>query len=215
MELYERKAWMNIFFDLDGTLVDARQRMYGLFQELIPGSSMTFDEYWELKRNKIGHNQILSDQFSYTDEAIDDFQKRWMKNIELPGWLARDKPFEGISVFLKEIRKYHTLFIVTARQSRAGVLNQVDQFRWLDVFEQIFVTEQKKQKEELIQTVKITGDDWVIGDTGKDIEIGKQLGMNTAAVLSGFMNENRLAAYKPDIIIPGAVDFRYKKEDNE
>ena len=43
---------MKIFFDLDGTLIDSKLRMYNLFQELVPQSNLTFVEYWEYKKNK-------------------------------------------------------------------------------------------------------------------------------------------------------------------
>ena len=57
---------VNIFFDLDGTLLDSRKRLYKLFQDLVLESNLTIDEYWELKRNKINHKTILIEKFGYT-----------------------------------------------------------------------------------------------------------------------------------------------------
>jgi len=48
----------------------------------------------------------------------------------------------------------------------------------------------------------------MIGDTGKDIQVGQMLGIKTCAVLSGFLNEKALLNYGPDLILPTAADFR-------
>ena len=70
------------------------------------------------------------------------------------------------------------------------------------------ITEQKHSKINIIKNnVIVKSEDWFIGDTGKDIETGKILGINTAAVLSGFLNKNCLIEYNPDIIIENVTKF--------
>jgi len=49
-----------VFFDLDGTLPDSRERLYRLFCELVPESRLSFDKYWALKRRKQDHKTILA-----------------------------------------------------------------------------------------------------------------------------------------------------------
>jgi phosphoglycolate phosphatase len=71
---------MNIFFDLDGTIFDSKERLYRLFQELVPQSNLTFEEYWSLKRNKIGHKTIIANYFKDIDFI--QFEKKWMELIE-------------------------------------------------------------------------------------------------------------------------------------
>ena len=44
---------MKIFFDLDGTLINSKMRLYSLFQELVSASNLSFDEYWNLKKKKL------------------------------------------------------------------------------------------------------------------------------------------------------------------
>ena len=56
--------------------------------------------------------------------------------------------------------------------------------------------------------IAINSSDWFVGDTGKDIETGKSLGMQTAAVLYGFLNKEKLIEYKPDLIINTVIDFK-------
>ncbi len=202
---------MNIFFDLDGTLLNSKRRLYELFQYLVPSSDLSFDDYWKLKRNKVNHEEILTTQFGYSSMDFKKFEHLWMKEIELEKWLNFDLPFEGVTDFLKTLGKKNTLYIVTARQSKEMVNKQLHNFGWDSIFESVFVTEQQKEKHTLIQeNVTVSPTDWFIGDTGLDIKVGKLLGINTAAVLSGFLNEEKLTAYKPDLIIENVTSFTLK-----
>ncbi|PWN65353.1 HAD family hydrolase [Chryseobacterium viscerum] len=200
---------MNIFFDLDGTLIDSRERLYQLFQSLVPTSELSFDEYWALKRNKISHKEILLSKFNYSNEQYSDFEKKWMSEIELEKWLQLDTPFEGIVDVLISLSKNHDLFVVTARQSESIALEQIKSFGWENIFTKILVTQQQQEKHDLIKNaVRVTPEDWFIGDTGKDIQTGKLLGIKTAAVLSGFLSKESLLPYQPDIIIDTVLDFK-------
>ncbi len=202
---------MNIFFDLDGTLLDSRERLYGLFQQLVPGSKLSFDDYWTLKRNKIAHKEILKNNFGYSDKAFFLFEEEWMKSIELQEWLELDKPFDGITNYLKDLKGKHQLFVVTARQYESTAIQQIHLHGWYNIFEKVLVTCQQKEKYELIKTaVKVTNQDWMVGDTGNDIQTGKKLGINTAAVLSGFMSKEKLEEYNPDIIVDNVLDLVFK-----
>ena len=200
---------MKIIFDLDGTLIDSRERLYSLFQHLVPASDLTFEAYWIYKRNKIDHRKILETRYLFSEHAIVSFQKNWMDKIELPEWLAFDKPFEGITAYLLELKRQHELYLVTARQFESGVLIQLANFGWTNIFTKILVTAQKMEKIDLINNVIATNlADWFVGDTGKDIETGKSMGIQTAAVLSGFLNREKLMEYNPDLIINSVTDFK-------
>lgn len=203
---------MNVFFDLDGTLVDASDRLYKLFQFLVPASALTKDAYWKLKRNKISHREILATRFEYTDQQIEIFESTWLSMIELNEWIALDKPFAGVSDYLMELKKDHTLYIVTARQWEKTATLQVENYEWSDVFKDVLVTGHQMDKSELIRRKCLpSSKDWFVGDTGKDVEAGKQLGLQTAAVLSGFLNKEKLLEYRPDVIVDSVVDLRLTK----
>lgn len=201
---------MNIFFDLDGTLLDSKARLYQLFQSLVPKSNYTFDDYWNLKQSKISHQKILTDYYSYSAQEFNSFQTLWMGKIETDEWLALDEPFDGIVAYLTKLEKSHQLYIVTARQFEEVAYQQVQKMGIDSLIDKVLVTNQTKEKHELIkETVAVTNLDWMVGDTGKDIETGKLLGMKTAAVLSGFLNEKSLLAYKPDIIAASVLDLKF------
>jgi len=202
---------MKVFFDLDGTLVDASDRLYLLFQFLVPVSSLTKDKYWKLKRNKVNHPEILRTQYMYTDEKIKVFENTWLSMIELPEWIALDKPFAGITKHLLELKKDHILYIVTARQSEETAISQITNYGWSGIFDDVLVTKQRYEKSELVKKNRSEVTDWIVGDTGKDIETGKRLGLRTAAVLSGFLSKERLMEYHPDIIANFVTDLTFIK----
>jgi phosphoglycolate phosphatase len=199
---------VNLFIDLDGTLIDSKLRLYQLFQYLVIDSELSFEEYWELKRNKIDHKEILSSKFNYTNDQYITFLNKWMSEIELEKWLDLDIPFNGVTSFLENMSKQNSLHVVTARQSSKNTLAQLKKFNWDNYLDSVFITEQKHSKLDLVKNnINVTSDDWFIGDTGKDIEVGKKLGIKTAAVLSGFLNEKCLIGYNPDIIIENITNF--------
>lgn len=211
MGLHEfAKLIMNIFFDLDGTLIHSGPRLYYLFQQLVKESTLTYDEYWNFKRDKILHKDILAKEFNYSAEQIEVFVEQWMQRIELNEWLAYDKPFDGVTDFLREQTKNNKLFLVTARQFESSALLQMKNFGWEGIFEDVFVTCQKNEKYEMIaNAVSVKTEDWFVGDTGKDIQTGKKLGVKTAAVLSGFLSKESLIGYMPDVIVNSVLQLKF------
>lgn len=198
---------MRIFFDLDGTLIDSKPRLYNLFQYLVPASNLSFDEYWDLKRNKISNISILNECFPEIDSFL--FQKQWMELIESEKYLDMDLPFLHVTEYLRRLKRENIqIYVATARQSINGVVYQFDKFGWINMFSDILVTEQKQEKTQLIKPYHKEGVvNWIVGDTGKDIQVGKSLGLKTAAVLSGFLNFDVLKTYYPDLIVENVIDF--------
>lgn len=200
---------MKIIFDLDGTLICSKKRLYELFCDLVGNGDLSFDYYWQLKFESNSNQDILKKEFSYSDEMINIFVADWMRKIEEDYYLDMDSPIKGLKEFLQEISKNNQLYVCTARQSIAQVKKQLDNFNILDLFCEVFVTEQKFTKLELLinSEVSFSQEDWFMGDTGHDINTGKQLGMQTCAVLSGFMSEKALEAYSPQLILDNITHF--------
>lgn len=195
---------MRIVFDLDGTLICSKRRLYELFCFLVGHEHLTFSRYWDLKFSGQTNKEILRNSFGFSDPQVDAFVKKWMFLIEDDQYLALDTVIEGVPRLLSALSKKHDLYLCTARQSANKAHEQLDSLALKDHFKEILVTEQRSTKEELLKTcgVRFGFADWMIGDTGHDILTGKALGMKTCAVLSGFMSEASLVSYKPDSILP-------------
>lgn len=202
---------MNIIFDLDGTLIDAKPRLYKLFQYLVPSSNLSFDEYWQLKQNKCSHQTILTKYMAYKEHEIIKFQSDWMSLIETTEFLKYDLEIPDVRLALSNLQHNATLHVCTARQFREPVLEQLESFGLSRYINQVLVTKQTISKQDLIkQNVKtLTKNDWLVGDTGKDIQAGILLGIKTCAVLSGFMNEKKLVEYSPTIIVDSVNAFEF------
>jgi phosphoglycolate phosphatase len=199
---------LNIIFDFDGTLIDSKERLFKLFSFLVPESELNFEDYWTLKKQGIGHAEILEKNFKFQSNAIQEFQTKWHQEIEKQNWINYDAPIFGVEEKLNSLFENHQLHLVTARQSYETAVRQINTLKWDQYFKSILVTKQEKEKSQLIlENIEIKNEDWIIGDTGKDILTGKTLQINTAAVLSGFLNEAKLKSYNPDIIIDSVANF--------
>jgi len=200
---------VNIVFDLDGTLIDSRLRLYRLFQHLAPDSPLSYDQYWAFKQNKISNETILSSELGHDQDQIGRFVAQWMTLIESPTYLTLDGNFAGIHATLTGLQQQADLHVCTARQLRQPVLEQLGDLNLLQFFKQVLVTEQKYSKESLIaaRVASLNSQDWLVGDTGRDIQVGKLLNMKTCAVLSGFLSRESLQSYDPDLILDSVVNF--------
>lgn len=198
---------MNIFFDLDGTLLDCRKRLYTLFQDLVPESALTIDEYWDLKRNKIDHKTILTEQFNYSVDEFKQFEETWLEKIELFDYLQFDTPVCGVHDILDNLSKENDLYVVTSRQSRENAVVQLKNVAMYKYFTNILVTGHEYEKTYLVRTVRYTDNDWYIGDTGHDIITGRELGLKTIAVTYGFLKREVLASYSPEYLLDRLEDI--------
>ncbi|MDD0973000.1 HAD family hydrolase [Pseudomonas fontis] len=201
---------MNIIFDLDGTLIDSKPRLYALFQQLVPASELSFDQYWAFKHAKLSHEAILSREFGYGEQETAQFVSDWMQLIESPGFLALDVNFAGMHEALAGLKQHARLHVCTARQLREPAIQQLTNLGLLPYFDEVMVTAQRDTKESLIaqQVSDLKPTDWMIGDTGKDIQVGDALGIQTCAVLSGFMSRESLLTYHPRLVLESAIDFK-------
>ncbi|CEI53776.1 Phosphoglycolate phosphatase [Acinetobacter bereziniae] len=201
---------MKIVFDLDGTLICAKKRLYELFCDLIETKELTFDSYWKLKFLGNTNQDILRSKFQYSEREVAFFIKNWMDNIEQDKYLQMDTLIEGVEGLLDEISKSNELYICTARQSYTQVIKQLNNLGILGFFKEVFVTNQKNTKKELLinSELKFSKDDIFVGDTGHDIITGRELGMKTCAVLSGFMSKDKLELYSPDFIVKDATGLK-------
>ena len=198
---------MNIFFDLDGTLLDSKKRLYTLFQNLVPNSGLSMEEYWELKRNNIDHRNILSKKFNYSEKDYNQFEKIFLEKIEQLDYLKLDTIFIGVYELLDALIQENNVFLVTSRKNKVNALIQLKLFDICKYFKDVLITGYYYDKAELIGMIKYQKEDFIIGDSGYDILTGQQLGIHTIAVSYGFLNKQILENYKPEFIVDNLVEI--------
>ena len=198
---------MKILIDLDGTILDSRKRLYSLFSALVPECILDINAYWALKRDKITHKRILLEHYGYSYHEIKIFELEWLTKIETHEFLNMDTIYPGAHSHIQMLSKMADLYLLTARQFPDMVDSQLNKFKIKKFFKSIYVTRGKISKNELVIDLKLSNEDWIIGDTGYDIEVGKKLGVRTASVTNGFLNKKSLLIYKPDLILETFIDF--------
>jgi phosphoglycolate phosphatase len=194
---------MNILFDLDGTVIDSKMRLYCLFCDITSQNKLSFDDYWNFKRSMINHETILTKYFQYTKGEYFDFEKKWMSLIESDAYLNYDKVFDFTVPVLQTLKSNkNKLYLITARQSKEKAIMELNKMGLFDFFKNILVTENKKSKLDLIKETKLQllNNDILVGDTGLDIQTAKALNLISVAVLSGFRNKEVLEKYLPNFI---------------
>ncbi len=197
-----------LLLDFDGTLIDSRRRLYGLFRELVPSSDLSFEQYWDLKRQGLSQPNLLRDKCGMDPDQIDRFRLDWMERVEDPDRLALDQPLVGVGDFLERVAGRSRLVLVTGRQHADRARDQIGHLGWAAYFSLILVTAQRKAKASLVLShLTPSPDDWMVGDSGEDILAGRELGVKTAGVLTGPLSPDRLHTYNPDTLLKDVTEI--------
>lgn len=191
----------NIFFDFDGTIINSQFRLYNLFVELCPECSLSYDEYWVIKRNGVTQRELLFNYYHYDECACQRFKKLWLNKIEEPSYLLQDFLVDGILYVLEKASQKHSVYLVTNRQSKQGTLEEVERLGITEFFKEIYVTEQNISKADIIKNnVPLSATDILIGDSIEDIKYAKNLDITSYSVSWGISSYDRLQLNCPDKI---------------
>lgn len=172
-----------VYFDFDGTLVDCKSRLYGLFSELIAPRRIAESRYWSLRMKGLHQKELLRTQFGLDDRACEEFASKWLVAIEEEKWLLRDIPQPQAAETLQVIASDYDVVLLTCRQSQTALLNELEHLGWTKYFDRILVTEQRTTKEDLIRRDHAAYG-VLIGDTCEDIHTAQSLSMPVIAVRS-------------------------------
>lgn len=193
---------LKVFWDLDGTLVDNRYRLYELFCVLTETDFLTFDEYWSYKFRGYGQGKML-ELIKYDKKNHSEFQRIWLKEIEKEEWLKKDilqkDAKETLEVlFWSGISQY----VITNRQF---IRNVEEELKWLNIphfFNGISTTALKgKKADEMRKSFDVSGNDFMIGDSAEDIMAAKELGIHSIAICTDVRNEKLLKKYEPEWLL--------------
>jgi phosphoglycolate phosphatase-like HAD superfamily hydrolase len=195
---------MNLFFDLDGTLLDIRQRLYHLFCDLAGAVPFTLEQYGQLKQEGWLQKQLLLQYLHFSEEQATAFHDRWLEEVETPAYLRFDQLFPFTKKVLEESKRIaKSLYLVTARRNREHLILQLNQLELTDFFTGILTATppQEKHTAVLAATVSVAASDCWVGDTTADIKAARLLGMKSIAVYSGQQGEQLLKQLQPDFLL--------------
>ena len=155
-----------VAFDLDGTLLDSRERHKIVLDDVLKqfGLSLNTSDLIDFKSDGKNNKEYLIYKGVPEAEA-EKIQNEWIKNIEKECYLNLDKLYNNTLDLLKNSLKDYKIILVTARNNKEGLYNQLEKLKIKDCFSEIFVVKADKNvtesKAEILRkenAVKYTGD---------------------------------------------------------
>lgn len=200
---------LEVFFDLDGTLLDVSVRNYRVYSELVTeagGTPLDKDIYWNLKRKKAKWPELLPK--SRLSPAIEkEFLDKFIARIEAPEYLELDELFPESQNVLQEVSSRFNCRLVSLRRNESNLRRQLERLAIADYFTKVLSGHSESdgydKKIALIKGELGADRGIIIGDTEADIVTGKTLGMIAVALTSGIRDAQFLNALEPDYIIDG------------
>ncbi|MBE6452193.1 MAG: ATP-grasp domain-containing protein [Alphaproteobacteria bacterium] len=129
-----------IAFDFDGTLLDSRERHKIVLDDVLVSKNINIDtsDLVEFKRN--GKNNIDFLISKGVEQSIaQEVQSEWIRLIENEKYLEQDILYPNTIEILERHSKENNLILVTARNNKTGLRNQIDKFDLRKYFKEIYV----------------------------------------------------------------------------
>ncbi|KFO66986.1 hypothetical protein ER57_13760 [Smithella sp. SCADC] len=117
---------------------------------------------------------------------------------------SKMKPFKAIPPVLNDLRKNHTLIVISSNDSPT-IQEALRLYHFNGIFQEILGSDFNfSKKEKIVYAVKkysgAPNDIYYIGDTIGDIKEGKQAGVKTVGVTWGWHSKEKMAVSKPDYL---------------
>jgi phosphoglycolate phosphatase len=194
-----------LFFDLDGTIVDVRERHYYVYSEACRQaglSALDASDYWRRRRRGASTFDLIPPG----DPAeADTFRRVWLASIERPELVLRDQLIPGAEMTLRQLGAAgYQLVIATLRRSRPALLTQVQSLGLTSWFSDVVSPEDadRGDKGVMIARAGHSSEDVVIGDSESDVVAARSLGIASVCVTTGVRSPAYLRKLAPTHIIP-------------
>lgn len=200
-----------IFLDLDGPLLDGKERHYFCYQTILKRfgfEPVAIDEYWASKRNLASLGNILD--MSGAGAIHDDFVAAWRQIIESPEALALDRVQEGAIDRLRHWKdKGVRQTLVTMRKNRCALEEQLALTGLRPLLDAVLVCDHVNggrgkadaARCALQDNVKMNNTIW-IGDTEIDWEAAQLLGCGIILVENGLRCREYLCNLNNSMLVP-------------
>ncbi|MGH2914914.1 MAG: HAD family hydrolase [Solirubrobacteraceae bacterium] len=201
-----------IAFDLDGTLLDARERQVGLAMAISRRCRWTeFDgrRFWSAKRRGATTVQALL-RMGAALALAERIGNGWQAQIEHPRWLALDRPLPGVPRVLERvIDSGFAPVLLTARRDSDALQNQLRTLGLHHLLDQVHVVCPDRITTEKAAVLRRPSILAYVGDTEADAAAAAAAHVPFAAAASGQRNRSFLRARGIERVFPavgGAVD---------
>lgn len=187
-DIVTKKINKRIAFDLDGTLLDSKERHRVVMDDVLKEFSITINTEDLVKDKSSGLNNISWLIGKGCDPNIaTQIQNKWIELIEQDNYLELDVLYDGVLTYLKKLSLTNELFLITARNNKRGVLNQINKLGLGQFFDDIMIVESDANtfiyKADYL---KIKGISLMIGDTEVDYKASCKANCHFMAAMEGF-----------------------------
>ena len=169
-DIVTKKVEKRIAFDLDGTLLDSKDRHKIVMDDVLREFGIVLESDSLLAFKAEGHNNVdwLLSKGVDKDVSV-AIQTKWMSLIERSDYLAKDNLFDGIKDILHELSKTNELFLITARNDEKNAREQINQFGISQYFSHIKIVSSDRNTYKAKATYLIENRiDEMVGDSETD-----------------------------------------------
>lgn len=206
-----------IFLDLDGPLLDGKERHYFCYQRILEQfkfKPIGIDKYWEKKRARGDRRDLL--RMSGAEEIYDDFLAAWLASIESPEALVLDKVQEGAIDCLNSWKKQRIeLILVSMRKNKPGLDDQLKLLELRPLLDDVLVCDHADGGDgkadavrKMYQAKRFKENALWIGDTEVDWEAAKSLGCDVVLISNGLRNEEYLRSLDGALVKPSIASLK-------
>lgn len=173
--------------DLDGTLLDDKQRHYHCYLAILEkygGVPVSIDQYWNEKRLGKNRKDLLNE--SHFEGSYEDYMRCWKDWIEEDDFLHYETLKPGVIPALEMLRsKTDRFLLVTMRQKKTQLEKQLRHLELDRFFDQIIAGDPFVKEKSALISFSPSTHCLVIGDTEADEAFADHLNADFLAVTSG------------------------------
>lgn len=195
-DIVTKKIKNKIAFDLDGTLLDSKNRHKMVMLDVLQSYGIDIDVSDLIEYKIHGQNNLswLASK-EIDDKTAEKIHADWIANIEDEKYLLSDILYPHVFDLLKKLSTENDLFLITARHNKALALKQINRLGLSQYLQPIVVSPQGEvSKLKALELVKHDISIYV-GDTELDYKAAMIAKCNFYAVTSGFRSDSFMQNY--------------------
>lgn len=188
-----------LIIDLDGTLLDVRERWYKIHQYLAKRLRLEIypkKQYLDLKRQAIDETTFIKSKISK-----EDYGKLRSQLIERSDFLKSDKLKLGVKGTLAALSRKNVLILLTRRRYVVSCKKQLASFGINKFFSRIIIAERKEEEINLLVKEWGKNNIMIIGDTEAELLAAKKFGLKCILVADGARSKEFLKGMRGGQII--------------
>ncbi len=206
----------NVFFDLDGPILDVKERYYCVYKQFVManrGTPLSLDEYWQQKRMNIPLEKLL--EASKCPGLVVEHKKYLSQLREESSSLRLDKLQPRAKEVLIHLFGKHNLYLITLRRNKENLFGQLDELGLLPFFKEVLsiapTSESKWQhKVDLLNKYHLQLEAGIIiGDTPTETLTAKKVGLTSIAVSNGIRTKDILLKAEPHLLVESIGELAF------